>query len=308
MSGMEKLLASTFVWLRLIGITCLMGLTFDPIFAQGLLSFSEFRAQVKTEIRAHHPEACIRTDRNGNFVMGPDRKHCDLVDLNIDAMYGWYLSMPENLTSIIDLGTSVAVDNLYEAQTYTERPDIERLIPLLLPEYDEARAIQRPFAGPHSQTLLWDNFGGTDYVTPDDLRRMRLTKEEAWAVAYDNIRSGDAKMQRYPLDGLSGEYVEAEVGWFPNSGILLPESCTPETENYAVFLVGTIGHYWADIEAPDDKAAFYDSVVQYIKDQDPASTDMLICEDGAWRAEYFFYTLNVWEPYEAAGHQETSPR
>ncbi|WP_395647768.1 hypothetical protein [Terricaulis sp.] len=278
---------------RLLSVFCAMlTLSVGPVFAQPVLSPSQFRDAGIARLRQTDPTAQITTrDELGVTVDIPGDPHRQGMQINFDNAYRLYLDDPSQLDALLTRWVGLAGANRDEAFQRDRivavvRPlsQVQSYNDFLSQQPGEAmRLVSRPLAGDLHEVLVFDSADAVAYATAEKLEDLGVSIEEAWTLSRQNLptRMGDLSVERFE-NGLL--LVGGGNGLAPSS-LLLAEFCQGMFARNPVLVVDRDSYVMADAGVRGADDAFHAAARDIIADRQSMSATILVCQNGRLAAE-----------------------
>ncbi|MBT9444265.1 MAG: hypothetical protein IV086_01050 [Hyphomonadaceae bacterium] len=266
------------------------------------LSAAGFRDAVASEIVRQHPELCVEAVDENTLHLGRSRESCSEAVLNTNYVYHQYSADPTRLQTFVNGLTSTASAAIQSLGTGSFVPDRARLVMVVRPSAYRASmratpgspgGIWRPFVGDLIAVVVQKDGEQSRSLTAEDLAVLRLTEEEAWNLAFTNLRAQIGALDR-TTNAQGAEVVTASSG-LALSNLLLPETCRAGGGNFDAFVVDRATYFYADQRVPSATSMLAGYAGQLLQTSETLSDQLISCIDGNWYASVFD-GVNTWRP------------
>ncbi len=248
----------------------------------GTISPAQFRDEVAERLRAKLPGSCIRIVDARTLRFGLSASACDtLVQTNV--FYEEYLRYPERRLEIQER----FADSVISITSARSSDDLARRLVVLLrvPDFstyqEEWQLVFEPFAGDVSAILLADEPGEMRGVRLPELDAIGMSRDEAFEVARQNIRSRMTERLAQTTDGVE---LVTSVSQIATGYLWLPESCRAEDEGSQALVLSVNGYLLVGSADASAVNKFQTMTSDFIGREISMSKTVISCRSGEWVA------------------------
>lgn len=255
-----------------------------PANAEAGMSAREFRELFVDRVQAALPGTRLKRVDDEVLEITLPGKAPDRTSLRI--AYIEYLRAPGDVEGVI--GRVIATLSQDDSELAAS---VDRLVVILRPpkptvdhgDLDDVRdLITRPFAGDLVQILAIDSAASLRYAEREDLQKLKLSEDEAWARGLANLKTRMGLLDVAPMEGAEDLIAVSGHSGLAPSALLLPGACAPGKNSLPILVLArhffvhpvdgkavTMGGFWrlAEFEATSPEAF---------------SRKVIACRDGQW--------------------------
>lgn len=255
-----------------------------PANAEAEMSPKAFRELFIARVQTALPGTRIKRVDDQTLEITAPGKARDRASLRM--AYIEYLRSPDDVEGVI--GRVIATLSQDDSELDA---NVDRLVVILRPSRptvdhgyldDVSDLISRPFAGDLVQILAIDSAASIRYANSQDLQKLRLNEEQAWARGLTNLKTRLGPLEAGPLEGIEGLIaVSGDSGLAP-SVLLLPGACDHGKSGLPILVLArhffvqpadgaavTMGGFWRLAEFEDTSPEAF-------------SRKVIACREGQW--------------------------
>ncbi len=259
----------------LIALAAIWLIAAPPALAQQPISPKEFRDRLVAAMQKERPGLCIQLKDDRTIYFGPSQTNCEFFAA-IENQYLQYLNDPGSLDGKIKFFARNTIGIMTDDGITTA--DMDKLVLVLRPRGYAPKSVSFDFAGDLVALLMRDGEERMTSVSPDQLKAMGLSSDDAFRKALANLPA------RLGPQTLSKDYgvslVSADSGLITGT-LLLPDACG-RLAGTLVFVFDR--NAYATVDANDKKALanFWRFESGVVRGGISISSTVLSCKAGAW--------------------------